>query len=687
MSKAKNDIPRAAIHVGAPAKSFSLAEGNEPERREWDETTYRLKNQDKNNHYDFSRKQLNFEINSKGQIVPLGSNPVPLHERLKQRLDELGFKPYKDKNNPLGNPDNSPNCTVGIIVSGDHDVLARLAFGDQDVDYTIRRSNAGIRLQQGIKDWAMDTYQWACRRWGAENIIAFDVHNDETTPHIHIQTIPVARTKARGRASVKYVHKDDKAKVLTQKEWKKLSEEIRRDYARTEVERKEKECVSYARVWGEDKYAVGRTYYRMHTDYYNEVGRKYGLERGEDIAMLPGEERRKRVHKSKAVLEAERQAKEAVAKAQSEAKQLEGKKAQMEGEVQSIQQQKVKLEEDVSRLEGQAAALDIKGVDLAVPSIETHPLVKKAYEAIKAELEIPIPTFGQKEWRKERRKAVKEILTNLQDNLIAANNAQKKDIVKLGESLYKKAMQDAKAIVEQNKQLQKANEQLANENKHLKEKISTIDDTAISNLRNEKNAEIEKLNKRLQSAGAESVREYNRANMEHNRAEKAENLIKEMMEVPEIRKIWDSIQQNKKAFLKQLDQWINDALAAIKTYTKDYEHYDFPPEQRNTIKMGIIAEAFKQGLDSTDSNQRMAATHSLLDRMDWTGATQHKANLTAIRTEQLCEEMTVAKELVMGLFLMAGGRCDVAIGTGGGGGSSSELTTWDGKKKRNGWGR
>ena len=49
MSKAKNDIPRAAIHVGAPAKSFSLAEGNEPERREWDETTYRLKNQDKNN--------------------------------------------------------------------------------------------------------------------------------------------------------------------------------------------------------------------------------------------------------------------------------------------------------------------------------------------------------------------------------------------------------------------------------------------------------------------------------------------------------------------------------------------------------------------------------------------------------------------------------------------------------------
>ena len=137
MSKAKNNNPRAAIHVGAPAKSFSAAEGYEPERRGWDENTYRLKNQDTNNHYDFSRNHLNFEINGKGEIVSLGSNPVPLHERLQKRLDELGFKPYKDKDNPLGNSDNSPNCTVGIIVSGDHRVLTRLAFGDQDVDFTL----------------------------------------------------------------------------------------------------------------------------------------------------------------------------------------------------------------------------------------------------------------------------------------------------------------------------------------------------------------------------------------------------------------------------------------------------------------------------------------------------------------------------------------------------------------------
>ena len=235
MSKGRNNIPRAAIHVGAPAKSFSAAEGYEPERRGWDEKTYRLKNQDSNNHYDFSRKHLNFEINDKGQIVPLGSNPMPLHERLQKRLDELGFKPYKDKTNPMGNSDNSPNCTVDIIVSGDHRVLTRLAFSYQDVDFTLQKSNAHVVLKQGIRDWAMDTYEWACRRWGAENIIGFDVHCDETTPHIHIQTIPVAKTKVRGRSSVMYVHKDDKTKVLSQKEWKKLPEEIRNDFVRTEV--------------------------------------------------------------------------------------------------------------------------------------------------------------------------------------------------------------------------------------------------------------------------------------------------------------------------------------------------------------------------------------------------------------------------------------------------------------------
>ncbi len=683
MSKARNNIPRAAIHVGAPAKFFSAAEGYEPERRGWDEKTYHLKNQDTNNHYDFTRKHLNFEINRKGEIVPLCSDPMPLHERLLQRLDELGFKPYKDKNNPIGNSDNSQNCTVGIIVSGDHKVLTRLAFGDQDVDFSLQKSNAHVTLKQGIKDWAMDTYEWACHRWGAENIIGFDVHLDETTPHIHIQMIPVAKAKARGRASVKYVHKDDKTNILTQKEWKKLPEEIRSDFVRTEVERREKECVSYARVWGEDKYAVGRTYYQMHTDYYNKVGHKYGLERGDDIAMLPSEEKRERVHKNKAVLEAERQAKDAITNAQAENQRLEGQKERIAGEVQNIKQQKERLESNISQLENYAAAFDIKPEDLQVPTLKTNPLVKKALDAIQTELEKPIPTFGQKEWREKRRKAIKGILTELQNELFNAKEVQKDEILKLGKSLYNKAMQNVRAIIEQNKQLQKANEQLTVENKMLKDKISTIDDTAINNLRKQKNAEIDELNERLQKAESNAVRSGNMAYNEHQRAVKAEEKLQEVMDIPEINKLWNSIQQKRKAFWQQIDMWITDAISAIKHLAKDYGHNDFPPEQGKTVAMGIVAEAFKNNLDATNTEQRMKATCLLLEKVSWTGTTDYMSDFATLRTKQLCEEMDVTKELMKDLFLAAGGRGDINTG---GGGSNNELTNWDGTKKRNGWG-
>ena len=682
MSKSRNNIPRAAIHVGSPAKSFSAAEGYEPERRGWDENTYRLKNQDTNNHYDFSRKHLNFEINGKGEIVPLGSNPVPLHERLQKRLDELEFKPYMDKNNPLGISDNSPNCTVGIIVSGDHDVLTRLAFGDQDVDFTLQRSNAHVVLKQGIKDWALDTYRWACDRWGAENIIGFDVHLDETTPHIQIQTIPVAKTKTRGRASAKYVHKDDKSKVISYKEWKKLPEGIRLNFVRTEAERREKESVSYARVWGKDKYAVGETYKQMHTDYYNEVGHKYGLERGDDIAMLPGEERRERVHKSKAVLEAERQAKDAIARNQMENERLEGQKEKMAGEVQDMKKQKEKLEGNISQLEDYAAALDIKEEDLFVPTLKTDPLVKNAWDAIKEELGKPIPAFGQKEWREERRKAIKVILTEMQTALMQAKELQKQDILKLGKALYNKAMQNVRAIIEQNKQLQKENARLTEENDVLRKRIASMDENAIARLRDKKDSEIKELQERLGKAESEAVRSGNKAYSEHQRAESAESQVREMLGIPEIKEIWEGIQQKKEAFSKQIDKWIEDGVAAIRGYA-DGKDNDFQPKQGNAVAWGIIAEAFRYGLDPTDEKQRRIAAAYLLEKVSWTGMPEFKSSLTASRTRQLCDAMTVSKDFMANLLLAAGGRGGISTG---GGVSNGELTNWDGTKKKTGWG-
>ena len=79
------------------------------------------------------------------------------------------------------------------------------------------------------------------------------------------------------------------------------------------------------------------------------------------------------------------------------------------------------------------------------------------------------------------------------------------------------------------------------------------------------------------------------------------------------------------------------------------------------------------------------ATAYLLEKVSWTGiASEFKRKLTAARTRQLSDTMTVYNDLMVNLFLAAGGRSGISTG---GGGSNSELTNWDGTKKKTGWGR
>ena len=88
------------------------------------------------------------------------------------------------------------------------------------------------------------------------------------------------------------------------------------------------------------------------------------------------------------------------------------------------------------------------------------------------------------------------------------------------------------------------------------------------------------------------------------------------------------------------------------------------------------------GLDPTDEKQRRMATAYLLEKVSWTGITDPKANLTALRTRQLSDAMTIPKDLMANLLLAAGGRGSISSGNGG---SNGELTNWDGTKKKTGW--
>ena len=97
-----------------------------------------------------------------------------------------------------------------------------------------------------------------------------------------------------------------------------------------------------------------------------------------------------------------------------------------------------------------------------------------------------------------------------------------------------------------------------------------------------------------------------------------------------------------------------------------------------------IAKAFEYGFDPTDKKQRRMAAAYLLEKVSWTGiSSDFKTSLTASRTQQLCDAMTVSKDLMANLLLGAGGRGSVGVD---GGGSNGELTNWDGTKKNIGWG-
>ena len=88
-------------------------------------------------------------------------------------------------------------------------------------------------------------------------------------------------------------------------------------------------------------------------------------------------------------------------------------------------------------------------------------------------------------------------------------------------------------------------------------------------------------------------------------------------------------------------------------------------------------------LAPSDGKQRRMAAAYLLEKMSWTGMSEFKAGLTASRTRQLCDAMTVSKDLMANLLFAAGGRGGISSGSGG---SNGELTNWDGTKKNNGWG-
>lgn len=660
----ERNIPRAAIHVGTDKKSFSSQVGNEAERRGWDEKRYQLKNADidKNNHYNYSRKRLNFEIVKGEKIVPLGSQSVPLHERLQRRLDELGFKPYMDAKRPDQVSRNSPNCTVGIIFSGDHDVLNRLAFGEQKLNTSDPNADhSKVVLQKGIYDWALDTYRFACEKWGEENVIGFDVHCDETSIHAHVQTVPVEQVRKRGRIGSKYIHKDNPEKVLSTKEWRALPKEERDNYTKSEAAKGVVERVSYAKVWGERAKDKSQYLSQLHTDYYNKVGHKYGLARGFSYDELSEEEKRGRKHKNKVVLEAERQAKVAL-----------------------------------DKVEKYAVLATIDKKELTIPLLNIKAPVQEAMNAVKKELAIPIPTLiGQKTWREERVANIYAAIKALVAAINAERDKQNEDVRKSVNKTYTYYMQNLNKQIEENKSLRAENDALKTENNNVKQHISQLDEKVV-----------ERVTTQLVCAKEElaSAKSYNTTLMEmYNDLKARWNAI---WQEPEMTDAWRRVEARKEEGAKEkarqeaeakresmarqnryigvLDKFIHEGHEALSSFAKT-DRVNFNEKESASIYYGIMASAVKHniGLDSKACIE--SATKRFLSDMSWHGFTDFKQECVTNWTKLFATNEVQFTNNAIDNFLTfvdhMSCSADTYVSLGGSNGCADQLTNWDGTQK------
>ena len=441
------------MHVEA-GKSFSTAEANENERR-WNEDKIDYKNQDPTNHYDKTRMKLNFEIGSDGKIHPLGYHEKPLEVRLQERLVTLGWKPFK--------PDSKiqPNCCAKFIFGGNHDRTLEIAFGNQTVSLEKDADNSHLHRCEEVEHWAKDVYDWCVRRYGQENIVGFQVHLDESSPHIHALIVPVGIRRKSGR-----------------------------------------ECVMWSAKFGKDRFEYGKILKDMHTSLYEDVGSKYGLERGDSIDGRNVQHLHKRDYIRKLAKEA-KQAEKAVKGLQSMIRNLESKvfsynqqleKAEQElvsgritldrykeqkADIQKlIAEYQTKLEDKAGKLHAKEQELERLTEDAAKVRSVVQPFRNHKVDFTPPQITEKVPLFGTDKWVERQNhhiaKQFTEIIRKIEslyrnDAARQVEAAQHNVLVNYGE-LY---------------QLRRENKLLSDANENLESELNALlDQLAIPSIRN-----------------------------------------------------------------------------------------------------------------------------------------------------------------------------------------------------------
>ena len=447
------------------------------EKKAWDEETYRKKNKIPWNNYDWSRHSLNFEIargkDGKPKVIPLGSQDVTLYRRYQKVLQDVGFKQYK-----VG-ASNQQLTYMELILSGSTKKMQKLAFGNQNVDFTrnpLEWKNWGVTRTKEIEQWALDCYEFMCKKYGAENIIGFEVHLDETEPHIHVNIVPTAIMKQRGNVSgyhkvdadgnpVTYTKGKHVGEIIkiSDKKYEALSDDAKKNYRKSE--RGTVRTISYAFHFGGDKPERSARMSQLHDEFFENVGRKWGFARGDVWAKLPEEERRKRKRRTKEQAYEEEEAKKAKVKALDDTVAATKKLKVVEEELNTTEKDLEAAQKDLSLIKRVNNLVEenvgnyihvLPDVEISVtkdiraklvspmkkhtriitsvnPPMSIHELAR----VLEEELEAVIKDKGLFLSKEDRNRRMRDIITDMTTIMIeAAGGKQKQEITEVGRKIY-----------------------------------------------------------------------------------------------------------------------------------------------------------------------------------------------------------------------------------------------------------
>ena len=352
------------------------------------------------------------------------------------RLKEEGFSsesPDKKKKNGEANTDKKTRKLKKDAVIA----LCLVCSSDED---TMRQ----IEEEGRLDEWIDATVDWFRLEFGEKNVVSAVLHMDETSPHLHVTVVPITNEPPKLRKEKPKFDVNGKPvrKYETDEDGNIILDEKGRAIVKKRAYRKQEVT---ARLAARD-ICNPKAMERWQTDYAN-VMAPFGLRRG------------------------------IVGSKQKRVPPAEWNLQQVNGELVAVEKEVEQAKADLKKW----GAILIDEKTLEYPGLTKmksndgrtfEHLLTEAINDIITTINTPVDGMftTQKQWRNQKVKEVKAIVTNLQTELFGNNGidyAHKKAITAFGKDLYKEAKAVIAHTIKENEQLKTKVTELEKKNSDL----------------------------------------------------------------------------------------------------------------------------------------------------------------------------------------------------------------------------